>query len=80
MLNIVTIHALRKTLSLPNTLKTLLLSLAVSDVGVGVFVLPFYASLLNKWLQGKNRGYNRYKTFYITGHFISVASFSRVVV
>ena len=37
MLNIVTIHAMRKSLSLPKTLKTLLLSLAVSDVGVGLF-------------------------------------------
>ena len=36
MLNIVTIHAIRNTSSLPKTLKTLLLSLAVSDVGVGL--------------------------------------------
>ena len=35
MLNIVSILAIRKTPSLPKTLKTLLLSLAVSDVGVG---------------------------------------------
>ena len=40
MLNIVTIHAIRKTPSLPKTLKTLLLSLAVSDVGVGFLVQP----------------------------------------
>ena len=46
MLNIVTIYAIRKTLSLPKTLKTLLLSLAVSDVGVGLLVQPFYTSLL----------------------------------
>ena len=44
MLNIVTIHAIRKTPSLPKTLKTLLLSLAVSDVGVGFLVQPFYIS------------------------------------
>ena len=36
MLNIVTIHAIRKTSSLPKALKTLLLSLAVSDVAVGL--------------------------------------------
>ena len=36
MLNIVTIHAISKTSSLPNTLKTFLLSLTVSDVGVGL--------------------------------------------
>ena len=40
MLNIVTIHAIRKTSSLSKTLKTLLLSLAVSDVGVGFLVQP----------------------------------------
>ena len=50
-LNIVTIHAIRKTPSLPKNLKTLLLSLAVSDVGVGFVVQPVYISLLVKWLQ-----------------------------
>ena len=43
MFNIVTIHAIRKTSSLPKTLKTLLLSLAVSDVGVGYWVNQFTA-------------------------------------
>ena len=52
MLNIVAIHAIRKTSSLRKTLKTLLLSLAVSDVGVGLLVQPFYASLLVEWLNG----------------------------
>ena len=37
MLNVVTIHAIRKTPSLSKTLRTLLLSLSVSDVGVGLF-------------------------------------------
>ena len=36
LLNVITIHAIRKTTSLSKTLKTLLLSLAVSDVGVGL--------------------------------------------
>ena len=39
-LNGITIHAIRKTSSLPNTLRTLLLSLAVSDLGVGLLVQP----------------------------------------
>ena len=56
MLNIVTIHAIRKTSSLPNTLRTLLLNLALSDIGVGVFVQPFYTSLLVKWLRQNNPG------------------------
>ena len=40
MLNIVTIHAIRKTPSLSKNLKTLLLSLAVSDLGVGLVAQP----------------------------------------
>lgn len=42
MLNSVTIHALRNTSSLPRNLKTLLLSLSVSDLGVGLMVQPMY--------------------------------------
>ena len=41
-LNVITIQALRKTRSLSKTLKTLLLSLAVSDLGVGLLVQPLY--------------------------------------
>ena len=44
MLNSVTIHAIRKTSSLPKTLKTLLLSLAVSDLGVGLLVQPLFVA------------------------------------
>ena len=50
MLNIVTIYALRRTSSLPKTLEILLLSLAVSDVYVGLLVQPLYISLLVMWL------------------------------
>ena len=46
VLNIITMQALRKTSSLPNTLKTLLLSLAVSDLGVGLLVQPLYVAIL----------------------------------
>ena len=46
MLNILTVHAMRKTSSLPKTLKTLLLSLAVSDLGVGLLVQPLYVTRL----------------------------------
>ena len=42
MLNILTIHAMTKTSSLPKPLKTLLLSLAVSDLGVGLLTQPLY--------------------------------------
>ena len=40
MLNIVAIYAIRKTSSLSRNLKTLLLSQAVSDLGVGLLVQP----------------------------------------
>ena len=79
MLNIVTIHAIRKTSSLPKTLKTLLLSLAVSDVGVGLLVQPFYTSILIKWLQQSNPGCNTYKIFHIITYLFSLASFLGVV-
>ena len=46
VLNIITIQALRKTSSLSKTLKTLLLSLAVSDLGVGLLVQPLYVATL----------------------------------
>ena len=41
-LNSVTIYALRKTPSVPMPLKVLLLSLAVSDLGVGILCHPLY--------------------------------------
>ena len=48
--NGVTIQALRKTSSLPQPLKTLLLSIVVSDFGVGLLGEPFYLGILVKWL------------------------------
>ena len=75
MLNVVTIHAIRKTSSLPKTLKTLLLSLAVSDVGVGLLVQPFYTSLLAEWIQQNNPGCSTYKVFDIIAYFFCLASF-----
>ena len=46
MLNFVAIYAIRKTSSVPKALKTLLLSLTVSDVGVGLLGQPLHISLL----------------------------------
>ena len=46
MLNIVAIYAIRKTLSLPKNLKTLLLSLAVSDLGVGLLAQPMHVAYI----------------------------------
>ena len=80
MLNIVAIHAIRKTSSLPNSLKTLLLSLAVSDVGVDLLVQPVYTSLLVKLLQKQSPDCNIYLTFVVIGCMFFLASFLGVVV
>ena len=79
ILNIVTIYAIRRTSSLPKTLKTLLLSLAVSDVGVGLFGQPLYISLLVMWLQQNDPGCYTYKGFVIVLTLFSLASFFVVV-
>ena len=79
MLNIVTIHAIRKTSSLPKTLKALLLSLAVSDVGVGLLSQPFYMSLLVTWIQKNDPGCITYMAFDIVVGLFSAASFCGVV-
>ena len=79
MLNIVTIYAIRKTLSLPKTLKTLLLSLAVSDVGVSLLVQPFYTSLLVRSLQQNIPSCTTYNVFVIILGLFSAASFLGVV-
>ena len=46
VLNIITIQALRKTSSLPKPFETLPLSLAVSDLGVGLLVQLLYVAIL----------------------------------
>ena len=79
VLNIVTIYAIRKTSSLPKTLKTLLLSLAVSDVGVGLLAQPLYISLLVMWLQQNDPGCNKYKVFFIILELFTLASFLGVL-
>jgi len=69
MLNNVTIRTVRKTSSLPKPLKTLLLSLAVSDLGVGLLVLPVRIALLIMKLESNgenNPVYNYSKKVYYT--------------
>ena len=79
MLNIVTMYAIRRTSSLPKTLKTLLLSLAFSDVGVGLFVQPLYTFSLVKWLKLDRPSCNAYQVKNISSIFFSAASFLGVV-
>ena len=79
MLNIVTIHAIRKASSLPDTLKTLLLNLAVTDVGVGLIVQSIYTSLLAKWSQQNGEDCNFRYAFVIISSTFCLASFLGVV-
>ena len=82
VLNIVTIHALRKTPSLPMTLKALLLSLSASDLGVGLIVQPLYVVRLVMIIKEETQT-QTYKIIehmvLITGNLFSYASLLGVV-
>ena len=82
VLNILTIQALRRTSSLPTPLKTLLLSLTVSDFGVGLLVQPLYAAILVMQIE-ENTENNLYYALRIThsiqGNLLAFASFFGVV-
>ena len=82
-LNIITIHIIRKTLSLSKPLKTLLLSLAVSDLGVGLLVQPLYIALLVVLLTPSTENdpsvSATYVAFLIPANLFSYASFFGVV-
>ena len=82
-LNIITIQALRKTSSLPRTLKTLLLSLAVSDLAVGLLAHPVFAAHLIIQIQ-QNTSDNDYGTVFtiflaFQNYLIACASLFSVV-
>ena len=74
MLNIVTIHAIRKTPSLSKNLKTLLLSLAVSDLGVGLVAQPLYVARLIMESQLNIETSKTYNAIYIA-HLVSAIFF-----
>lgn len=81
-LNGITIYALGKASSIPKSLRTLLLSLAVSDVGVGFLAQPLYSALLGVAFQGKKNTPNYEKMFsgfMTTLHLFSAASYTGVV-
>ena len=79
MLNIVTIYAIYKTSKMPKTLKTLLLSLACSDVAVGLLSQPLYTFFLINWLRLHNPGCNTQQVRTISSSLFSTASFLSVV-
>ena len=78
ILNSVTIQALRRTSSLSKPLRTLLLSLAVSDLGVGLLCHPFNIAFLIKWLEKNTKNYptcTAYTAFTFITNLLSKASF-----
>ena len=80
MLNIITryIKRSRKTPSLPLPLKTLLLSLAVSDLGVGFLVQPTYVAVLVMKIEhnaDNSAYYTIFDAFYVQSCLLSFASF-----
>ena len=81
-LNIITIHMIRKTALLPKPLRTLLLSLAASDVGAGLLVQPFYIYTLVSRLKQKRIDCISYKgllaaiTFFCTSSLLNIVTMS----
>ena len=76
MLNILTIHAMRKTSSLPKPLKTLLLSLAVSDLGVGLLAQPLYIAGMVNLTYFTNTAFNIVTPLFASASFFSVVAIS----
>ena len=76
MLNILTIHAMRKTSSLPKPLKTLLLSLAVSDLGVGLLAQPLYIAEMVNFTYFTNTPFNVAQVIFTIASFLSVVAIS----
>ena len=74
MLNSITIQAIRKTSSLPKPLKTLLLSLAVSDLGVGLIVQPLYIACLVMEIQQNNENNQSFNATSIAYRITSLIS------
>ena len=81
-LNIVTIIALRKPLTIPRALKILLLSLAVSDLAVGLLVQPLFITRLVMMIKENTQTLYfeiTLNSFKATGSFLSYASLFGVV-
>ena len=83
ILNSATIHAIRKTSSLPKTLKTLLLSLAVSDLCVGLLVQPLFVACIVMEMEQNTKNNPFYVAafvaFTVTAALFSSTSFFGVI-
>ena len=76
MLNILTIHAMRKTSSLPKPLKMLLLNLAVSDLGVGLLAQPLYIAKIAKPTYSTIMAFTIITNLFLTASFFLVVAIS----
>ena len=79
ILNSITIQAIRRTSSLPKPLKVFHLSLAVSDLCVGLIVHPLYVALMIAMSQNSTTIENTYIAFAVTSNFLFYASFLSVL-
>ena len=82
MMNIVTIHSIKKTLPLSKPLKTLLLSLAVSDLGVGLTAQPLFVAVCVMQLKQTDHSPTYYGThiaFFVSSNLFFFASYLLVV-
>ena len=82
MLNILAIYGIKKTSSLSKNLKTLLLSLAVSDLGVGLLAQPMLVAEImdSKQNNETNESYSAiHIVFLVTTNFFFSASFFSVM-
>ena len=82
LLNIIAIQALRKASLFPRTLKILLLSLTISDLGVGLLVQPLYVVHLVTIIEQRNNN-SAYDTmskeYFILSNLFALKSFLGVV-
>ena len=81
ILNIIAIYAIMKTSSLSRNFKTLLLSLAVSDLGVGLLAQPMFVAYLAMDATQKNETNETYDVIYTatlipTNFFLCASLFS----
>ena len=79
MLNIATIYAVKKTPSLSQPLRILLLNLAASDLGVGLLCQPFFVAMLITWLQDNNPSFSTCTGFSSIFTLFSFVSFLGVM-
>ena len=75
MLNIVLIFALRRTSSLPKTLKALILSVAISDLGVGLLAQPLYIARMIMDMKNTNNQETYKEIVNVIGRTLGYVSF-----